>query len=97
MSGPHPTISAWQRDEHHGHYLATMHDWTLTVVWTPNSSKARGSFNWHAEHSDGEKQHGHHPFEEMSDAMADAEAFARKQARLRDWKIAQMAEASADH
>lgn len=80
MSHPHPTISAWQRDEHEGHYVAELHDWKLAVHWTPNSADRRGSFSWKAERDGVKPVHGHEPFEEMEAAMADAEIFARRDA-----------------
>ena len=85
MSGAHPTISAWTRDEHEGHYTADLHDWTLKVSWTPNSDDGlvRGSFNWTATRQGQKPNHGHAPFEEMELAMAEAEHFAATDARMR--------------
>lgn len=92
MSHPHPTISAWQRDEHEGHYVAELHGWTLTAAWTPNAGELRGSFHWKAER-DGEKTvPSEEHYEELENAMADAEIFARGDADRR----AALARAGAD-
>jgi len=77
MSGPHPTISAWTRPEHDGFYAAELHDWKLRVDWSPNTDTTRGSFSWAAEREGQKPQKSHGSFEEMEDAMADAEQFAR--------------------
>lgn len=97
MSSPHPTISAWTRDEHEGHYEAQLHDWKLRVCWTPNEGDQRGSFYWTADR-DGEKQRrSGDDFEECEHAMAHAEHFAHNDARQRTATIAKKAEASAAH
>ncbi|MEM6788348.1 MAG: hypothetical protein AAF928_06405 [Myxococcota bacterium] len=75
MSGPHPTISAWERDEEEGHYTAEMHGWNLTVSWTPNDGVVRGFFRWSAEVGE-RKTEDEERFEEMQLAMAAAEAYA---------------------
>ncbi|MEQ9318344.1 MAG: hypothetical protein RIF41_04260 [Polyangiaceae bacterium] len=95
MSHPHPTISAWQRDEHEGHYVAELHDWTLTVSWVPNSGDKRGYFAWAAERDGAKTAHSHEPFEEMEAAMADAEIFARTDADARAAKVSAGAEGAA--
>jgi hypothetical protein len=69
-----------------------MRDWKLTVTWSPNTIKERGAFHWKAEHPEGGSGHSHHGFEEMSAAMADAEAFAIAEAAREDWQLAQSAE-----
>ncbi len=77
MSVRHPTISAWQRDAHEGHYTTEVAGFALRVRWSPNTRDARGSFRWTAERS-GEKPHpSHDHYEELEEAMADAELFAR--------------------
>lgn len=86
MSSPHPTISAWTRDEHEGHYDAELHDWALRVFWKSEGHDSRGGFHWEAT-KDEDTEHGHHPFVEMEHAMADAEAFAALDARKRSAAI----------
>ncbi len=75
MSTPHPTISAWERDPHEGHYQAELHGWLLKVEWVPNTADRRGSFTWSAEQG-ANTQKADHPSEEMELAMAEAEHFA---------------------
>jgi hypothetical protein len=90
MSHAHPTISAWQRDEHEGHYSAELHDWLLEVRWTPNQGAQRGSFHWIAKRkgaADKPRRSEEH-YEEMSSAMAEAEAFAAHEAAARTAAIA---------
>jgi hypothetical protein len=78
MSGPHATISAWERDEEDGAYTAEFHGWNLRVSWTPNDGEVRGYFSWAAEAGDktidDEERH-----EEMELAMAAAEQYAADQ------------------
>ncbi|HHH30543.1 MAG TPA: hypothetical protein ENK57_19680 [Polyangiaceae bacterium] len=95
MSHPHPTISAWQRDEHEGDYVAELHDWKLTVSWTPNHGEKRGHFTWTAEREGAKTAHAHEPFEEMEAAMADAEIFARNDADARAAEASAGAEQAA--
>jgi len=75
MSGPHATISAWERDEEEGSYTAEFHGWDLKVSWTPNQGDTRGYFSWSGEAGkrkvDDEDRH-----EEMEIAMAAAEHYA---------------------
>jgi len=75
MSGPHATISAWERDEEEGSYEAEMHGWSLEVSWTPNQSDVRGYFSWTAE-AGKEKVTDEERHEEMQLAMAAAERHA---------------------
>ncbi len=75
MSSPHPTIKAWERDAHEGHYDAELHDWKLRVFWKASGHDTRGAFHWEASR-DEETEHSHHGFVEMEHAMADAEGFA---------------------
>jgi len=90
MSTPHPTISAWERDEHDGFYEAELHDWKLRVQWTPNKADVRGSFRWEAERADDDdtKKSSEGSYEEMEHAMAEAELFAAADAERRTAKIA---------
>lgn len=81
MSGPHPTISAWQRQEHEG-YQAELFDRTLRVRWKPGTPDARGHFLWEAE-TEGKRKHADpERFEEIELAMAAAEHWAHLQAEL---------------
>ena len=91
MSSPHPTISSWERDVHEGHYQAELHGFELVVSWTPNTSEKRGSFIWSAARGDS-THHGHHGFEEMELAMADAEHFAHAEAHKDTLAIAAVSE-----
>ncbi len=75
MSGPHPTISAWERDHDEGSYAAELHGWTLKVNWTPNEGDQRGYFSWTAEVGD-QKVADEERHEEMQLAMAAAEQHA---------------------
>lgn len=75
MSGPHATISAWERDEEEGSYEAEMHGWSLEVSWTPNEGDVRGYFSWTAEAGDQKVTDEEH-YEEMELAMAAAERHA---------------------
>jgi hypothetical protein len=86
MSGPHPTLPAWTRDLHDGFYSAELHDWTLKVTWSPNTSTERGAFGWVATRKDGARQLTHkseESAEELELAMAEAEHFAARDARMR--------------
>jgi hypothetical protein len=84
---PHPTISAWQRDPVTGAYQAELHDWKLRVSWKA-APLARGEFRWEAERAGERTRRGHEPFEEMEEAMADAEHFAATDAARRTAEIA---------
>jgi surface antigen len=95
MSHPHPTISAWERDEHEGWYRAELHDWKLTVRWTPNTSGKRGAFAWLGERP-GKTAKAHESFEEMEHAMADAEIFAQQDADTRAAEASRGANEAAD-
>ncbi len=92
MSHPHPTLSAWTRDDHDGHYAAELHDWKLEVRWspnkpnTPNEPGARGAFGWKAERDDNEHK-GEQRFEEMEHAMVAAEAFSAADAQRRSAQL----------
>lgn len=88
MSSPHPTISAWERDEHEGHYEADLFGWQLKVSWTPNKGATRGSFHWVAEQGADVHRSEHH-FEEMELAMADAEHFAQRKSKQATSAIAE--------
>ena len=74
MSGPHPTISAWTRDDETGQYTADLHDFTLHVTWTPNTKKERGFFAWRIEKDGEETATCVEKYEEIEVAMAAAEA-----------------------
>jgi hypothetical protein len=87
MSSAHPTITAWERDPHEGHYDAELHDWKLRVVWKTGGHANRGMFHWEATR-DEDSEHGHAGFVEIEDAMADAEHFAALDARKRSARIA---------
>jgi hypothetical protein len=86
MSSPHPTLTAWTRDEHDGRYRAELHDWKLWVSWTPNTGGVRGSFGWKAER-DGKEHVGEGTFEELELAMAAAEAYAAADAKKRSARL----------
>ncbi len=83
MSGPHATISAWQRDGHEGVYQAELHDWSLRVSWTPNTPTTRGAFRWKAERDGEDERAPEIEFEEIELAMAAAEQFAKQDADAR--------------
>ena len=87
MSSAHPTISAWERDPHEGHYEAELHDWKLRVFWKRGDHHTRGLFHWEAER-DEDTEHAHAGFTEMEAAMADAEHFAALDAAKRSKLIA---------
>lgn len=79
-SFPRPKLSAWERDEHDGHYQAERFGWTLQVKWTPSKPAERGYFSWLAsyEGDDGnEAQRSDVHFEEPEAAMSAAECFAQ--------------------
>jgi hypothetical protein len=84
---PHPTISAWQRDPVTGAYQADLHDWKLRVTWKARPL-ARGEFRWEAERAGERTRRGDEPFEEMEEAMAEAEHFAAGDAARRTAEIA---------
>jgi hypothetical protein len=88
MSGAHPTLSAWNRDEHDGFYTAKLHDWDLKVSWSPNDGETRGSFQWVATREGEKAKYSHDSHEEMELAMAEAEQFAELDARIRTKAIA---------
>lgn len=94
----HPKLSAWERDEHEGHYQAELHGWTLRTVWSPKRGD-RGYFGWEAkrEEDDGESlsKHSEDHFAELAHAMSDAEDFARRDERRRAQVTARRAEESA--
>ncbi|MEZ4443040.1 MAG: hypothetical protein R3B72_28350 [Polyangiaceae bacterium] len=83
MSNPHPTISAWTRDAHEGHYQAELHGWTLTVRWLPGGAATRGMFRWEASRPDDKPAKAEEPVAEMEHAMALAEQFAQADADRR--------------
>lgn len=87
MSKHHPTISAWKRDVHDGWYGAELHDWKLRVRWQP-APRGRGSFGWEAEREGDRTEVGEETFEELEEAMAEAERFARLDAARRTAAIA---------
>src|SRR5688572_6860072 len=91
------TVSAWQRDEH-GNYAAELHGFSLKVLWKPNTRRERGSFTWRAERDDVKHVSEEH-YEEMEEAMAEAEACAegeeRKAAAAK--ALAEKAGAASDH
>jgi hypothetical protein len=93
MSSPHPTISAWTRDEQKGHYEAELHDWKLEVFWKSGGHGVRGLFHWEATRDELE-EHSHEGFVEMEHAMADAEAFAALDARRRSQAVAEAVSAA---
>ena len=76
------TVSAWERDEHDGHYHAELHEHALRVDWHPGSAAERGSFSWSAER-DERKHEPRERHEEMIGAMVAAETYAEKRAKLR--------------
>ena len=86
MSSPHPTLTAWTRDEHDGRYRAELHDWKLEVSWTPNDGGVRGFFAWKAER-DGKETSADRSYEELEHAMAAAEAHAHADAEKRSAKL----------
>jgi hypothetical protein len=88
MSKHHPTISAWQRDAHRGFYEALLHDWKLSVVWQPNAPSVRGAFRWEAEREGEKKRVSEETYEELEEAMVEAERFARLDAARRTAAIA---------
>ncbi len=77
MSVRHPNISAWQRESPESGYTSELGGFALRVNWTPNTAHARGAFEWIAERPGAKPHRSHAPFEELSEAMADAEEFAR--------------------
>ncbi len=89
MSSPHPTIAAWERDPHAGHYDAELNDWKMRVFWTPGPHDARGMFHWEATRDDAIK-HSHEGFTEMEHAMADAEQVAALDAAKRSARLGTM-------
>jgi hypothetical protein len=91
---PHPTISAWRRDPVTGVYEAELHDWKLEVTWTARPL-ARGEFHWRASRPGQDPRRSEEPFEEMEEAMAEAEHFARADAARRTAAIA--AAVAGDH
>jgi hypothetical protein len=92
MSHPHPTISAWTRDEHDGRYQCEQQGWSLQVSWAPPAAHAnRGSFHWQASRDD-EMHAGHDGYAEMEDAMGDAEQFVRVREARRAAAVAAQAE-----
>lgn len=96
MGHPHPTISAWTRDEHKGDYRAQQQGWSLHVEWHGNGHATRGDFRWLARRDD-ETHRGHEAFAEMEAAMADAEHFVRVHEARHSAGIAAKAEhASSD-
>ena len=88
MSKLHPTISAWSRDTHQGFYTVELHDWKLRVSWHPNAPGVRGHFHWEAEREGEKKQVSEEKYEELEEAMAHAEQFARLDAARRTAAIA---------
>src|SRR5690606_14110650 len=96
MSSPHPTISAWERDPHEGHYTAELHDWKLRVYWHSAGHATRGMFYWEATR-DEDTAKGHGAFTEMEEAMADAEIFATHDAKRRSLEIRESMSATDQH
>lgn len=98
MSGQlHPTISAWTRDPHEGHYTAELHDYKLVARWKPNKGDRRGSFYWTAERTGHKLIKSESHFEELEIAMADAEQFAALDARRRTRQVMLAAKGGGDH
>lgn len=91
MSIRHPTISAWQRDAHTGHFETELHGWKLRVAWHPNTRERRGYFTWEASRDDVTRPSPDH-YEELEEAMADAEIFAAADAARRSAAIAAAAD-----
>lgn len=88
MSHAHPTMRAWARDEPDGSYSCEMHGYRLRVSWAPNRPGARGSFSWEATRAGSKPVRSEEHFEEMAEAMSDAEAFARRGAADRTAELA---------
>ncbi len=80
MSIKHATVSAWQREED-GSYKASLYDATLHVTWRPESDSARRGFSWAVERESGaaERSPEGEVYEEIEQAMAEAEEAARGQ------------------
>ncbi len=87
MSGPHPTISAWTREEREGYFEAELHDWKLRVNWTPRAKDSTGGFSWIAERDD-QKVESDERYEEPELAMAAAEHVAKVDADQRTAEVA---------
>jgi hypothetical protein len=83
MSVRHPHIVAWLRDPHDGAYSAEFLGFTLRVRWHPNTRDARGSFRWEVSRAGEKTRRSVDHFEELEQAMADAEEFAREDTALR--------------
>ena len=94
----HPKLSAWERDEHEGHYEAELHGWTLRTSWSPKRG-GRGDFGWEAtrEGDEGEtlSERSKEHFVELAEAMSDAEDVARRDEQRRAYETARRAEESA--
>jgi len=88
MSGPHPTIGAWEREEREGYYEAELHDWKLKVTWTPRGKDSTGGFSWVAER-DERKVESEQLHEEPELAMAAAEHVAKDDADKRTAEVAE--------
>ncbi len=96
MSGPHPTISAWQREEREGYFEAELHDWKLRVTWTPRSEGSTGGFSWEAKREGEKTLESERLVEEPELAMAGAEHAARLDADRRTAAIAERKGAGDD-
>jgi hypothetical protein len=87
MAHRHATISAWTRDSHQGFYTTEMHGFVLRAEWRPGRQGERGGFLWVAEREGDEARGSAHAYEEIEEAMADAEHYARAEARRRTTTI----------
>ncbi|RLB64780.1 MAG: hypothetical protein DRI90_03775 [Deltaproteobacteria bacterium] len=96
MSGPHPTISAWQREEREGYFEAELHDWKLRVNWSARSKDSSGGFSWEAKREGNKTLESDRLFEEPELAMADAEHAAKLDAEKRTAEVAKLKDGDDD-
>jgi hypothetical protein len=96
MSGPHPTISAWTREEREGYFEAELHDWKLRVNWTPRGKDSTGGFSWEAKREGEKTLESDQRYEEPELAMAGAEQAAKLDADKRTAQIAESKDGDDD-